>query len=117
MKCPTCGAAKPEWAIVNGKCDFCRKNEVRQTAIDEAEANGGFQRNVEIESVRAFRKALLDDTQWVLGSDSPVPEEFHEEWRNWRQRARDITDIYPTPAGMMQELKRMGVNRPPTKGL
>lgn len=56
--------------------------------------------------VRSERNALLTQTDWTLGPDSPLSETQKSAWKKYRQQLRDITKkitaydqqvIWPTP--------------------
>lgn len=57
------------------------------------------------EEIRSRRNALLRDSDWTQGSDSPVSAAAILVWKNYRQALRDITKqttfprsvIWPTP--------------------
>lgn len=42
--------------------------------------------------LREQRDVLLKESDWTVGVDSPLPIEAQEEWKQWRQEMRDITD-------------------------
>lgn len=46
-----------------------------------------------IENVRTTRNTLLIESDWTQGVDSPLSEEKKNEWKNYRQELRDLTDL------------------------
>jgi len=50
------------------------------------------------ESIRTIRTRLLSETDWTQVPDSPLTPEAKSLWANYRQRLRDLTDVYSDPA-------------------
>lgn len=48
-----------------------------------------------IERMRGLRYALLAGCDWTQLPDAPVSPEKKEEWAEYRQALRDITDEFP----------------------
>lgn len=46
-----------------------------------------------LENIRTTRNALLIESDWTQGVDSPLSEEKKNEWKNYRQELRDLTDL------------------------
>lgn len=44
-------------------------------------------------ALRFLREVLLNECDWTVGSDSPLPEPVKQEWRDWRSSMRDITNV------------------------
>lgn len=49
----------------------------------------------EMNLIRARRTAMLANTQWVLGEDSPYSEDQKAAWRIYRQALRDLPSAQP----------------------
>ena len=49
------------------------------------------------DDVRARRDALLTACDWTQMPDAPLTDEVKALWRTYRQKLRDITEIYSDP--------------------
>lgn len=90
-RCPHCGRSKPGFAIRDGRCDECLKDEARATT---PHVQSTADRWATIRAERARRLAACD---WTQVADTPVPLASVTAWRTYRQRLRDITTTYATP--------------------
>lgn len=45
--------------------------------------------------IRARRSFLLAETDWTQSPDSPLSADKKQEWADYRQALRDLTDLYP----------------------
>lgn len=51
---------------------------------------------VEYELVaRLLRQVLLNESDWLMVSDSPLSDEVRQEWVIWRQAMRDLPSAFP----------------------
>ncbi|KRD06550.1 hypothetical protein ASE21_19260 [Flavobacterium sp. Root901] len=46
-----------------------------------------------LENLRTTRNTLLTDSDWTQLEDSPLSEEKKTEWKNYRQKLRDLTNL------------------------
>lgn len=62
--------------------DYGKSQEVYASTPDEL-----------MQSLRFMRTILLNESDWTIGIDSPLPESVKQAWREWRSSMRDITDV------------------------
>lgn len=75
--------------------DLPKKREYREMRLRE-----------KVDAVRNKRNALLQESDWTLGADSPLSDAKKVAWKKYRQQLRDITKLvtsydqevaWPTP--------------------
>jgi hypothetical protein len=49
------------------------------------------------EKIRDRRDTLLTKCDWTQIPDAPMDEETRTDWREYRQKLRDITESFPSP--------------------
>lgn len=54
-------------------------------------------RVVPFEELRLQRRYKLNETDWTVGSDSPLSPEKVQEWRTYRQALRDLPSVTEDP--------------------
>ena len=61
---------------------------------------------------RDQRDVLLKESDWCVGSDSPLSPEIIEEWKQWRQVMRDLTKTVV----FIENQKWLEIPEPPSIG-
>lgn len=46
--------------------------------------------NTKLEIIRDMRDGLLEDSDWMMTTDSPLTDEKRTEWQTYRQALRDL---------------------------
>lgn len=46
--------------------------------------------NTKLEIIRGMRDGLLEDSDWMMTTDSPLTDEKRTEWQTYRQALRDL---------------------------
>lgn len=59
--------------------------------------------NLTWSSIRATRNFLLKESDWIGLSDATSPRK--EEWMEYRQRLRNITNMFPNPESVVWPVK------------
>lgn len=54
--------------------------------------------------IREIRWILLNESDWIMTIDSPVPDAIKQKWVEWRQMLRDLTDSLPQELGETFEI-------------
>ncbi|WP_082603516.1 tail fiber assembly protein [Flavobacterium sp. Root901] len=71
-------ALSKNYKVINGKHAYSAFVETQDTIL---------------ENLRTTRNTLLTDSDWTQLEDSPLSEEKKTEWKNYRQKLRDLTNL------------------------
>jgi hypothetical protein len=53
--------------------------------------------NTKLEIIRDMRDGLLEDSDWMMTTDSPLTDEKRTEWQTYRQALRDLPQSNTDP--------------------
>jgi hypothetical protein len=53
--------------------------------------------NTKLEIIRDMRDGLLEDSDWIMVSDSPFSDSKKAEWQTYRQALRDLPQSNTNP--------------------